>query len=96
MTPEDIEKVSQWHDEISNIEEFATFTTESDMEQLLSDITGMHVKLCDAKIDDGIDDEEDEDEYVMKSSFSIGDKNIYVDIYYGNVTGIIGYARVSE
>jgi hypothetical protein len=63
-------------------------------EKILSKIVGKPVKCYDTKIDDGVDDDECEDEYIMKSCFSTEDDKIIVGIYYGDVTDEIGYVNV--
>ena len=67
---------------------------DEETEKILSKIVGKPVKCYDTKIDDGVDDDETEDEYIMKSCFSTEDDKIIVGIYYGDVTDEIGYVNV--
>ena len=67
---------------------------DEETEKILSKIVGKPVKCYDTKIDDGVDDNETEDEYIMKSCFSTEDDKIIVGIYYGDVTDEIGYVNV--
>ena len=64
----------------------------ADAEDILSQFG--KVSFMDEKIDDGCDDEESEDEYVMMRSYNVGKK--YVRIYYGNNTCTIGDVSVSN
>ena len=65
-------------------------------EEILTEIVGQSVEHYDTCIDDGVDGDETEDEYVMKSCFSTKDDKIFVRIYYGDVTEEIGYVSVSN
>lgn len=67
---------------------------DEETEKILSNLVGKTVKWYDTKIDDGVDDDETEDEYIMKSCFSTEDDKIIVGIYYGDVTDEIGYVNV--
>lgn len=47
------------------------------------------VRLCDEKIDEGIDDEDSEDEYLMMQSYELklaDGTDYYIRIYFGNNT----------
>lgn len=66
----------------------------ADAEEILTKICGQKVSWYDTKIDDGIDD--DEDYYVMAACFTTEDKKIDIIIYYGNVTGGVGYVQVRK
>lgn len=68
----------------------------SEAEKLLSSIIGRNVSHYDTCIDDGADDDETEDQYVMRACFSTDNDDIIVRIYYGDVTEEIGYVDVSE
>ena len=68
----------------------------SETEVLLSSIVGKNVSHYDTCIDDGADDDETEDQYVMRACFSTDNDDIIVRIYYGDVTEEIGYVDVSE
>ena len=70
------------------------FTTEEDIEKELTELVGHKAHCYDTKIDDGVDDEDEEDEYVMLSAFEFDDINIIVRMYYGNVTNEITYISV--
>ena len=63
-------------------------------ENLLTHIAGEPIKHYDTKIDDGVDDDETEDTYIMKACFSTEDDEITVGIYYGDVSEEIGYVNV--
>ena len=65
-------------------------------EDLLKEITGMNARCYDQYIDDGADDDETEDQYVMCASFQLEDGRTTVRVYYGDVTAEIGYVDVSE
>lgn len=69
------------------------FIGEVETEELLTDIVGKKA-TCDTCIDDGVDDEDSEDCYVMKSCFSFSGSTLTVRIYYGDVTGKIGWIDV--
>lgn len=65
-------------------------------EEILTEIIGKPVEWYDSVIDDGVDDDETEDEYIIKECFSTKDDKIIVRIYYGNVTDEIGYVTVDK
>lgn len=65
-------------------------------ERLLSEIVGRSIIWYDTVIDDGADDDETEDQYVMRACFSTGRGDITIRVYYGDVTEEIGYVDVSE
>lgn len=65
------------------------------IEEYLEEITGHKAEWYDTDIDDGADDDETEDTYVMKACFEIADINTIVRVYYGDVTKEIGYVQVS-
>lgn len=67
----------------------------SDTEKILSKIVGQAVKYYDSGIDDGVDGDETEDTYVMKVCFT-NENDITIRIFYGNVTGEIGYVNVER
>ena len=68
----------------------------TETEQLLSDIVGSEMTWYDTCIYDGADDDETEDQYVMRSCFSDESSRLTIRIYYGDVTREIGYVDVSE
>lgn len=65
-------------------------------EEILTNIIDKSVEWDDTCIDDGVDGDETEDSYVMKSVFSTTDDKIVVRIYYGDVTEEIGYVSVDN
>ena len=62
-------------------------------EEILSNIVGQAVKHYDTCIDDGVDEDEAEDTYVMRACFT-NENNITIRIFYGDVTEEIGYVNV--
>lgn len=74
----------------------AKYQGESTTISELKEITGLEFTCYDAGIDDGADDDETEDKYVMKACFSTEDDHLFVRVYYGDVTGEIGYVDVAE
>lgn len=67
---------------------------DEETEKILTNIIGREVVCYDTKIDDGVDDDETEDEYVMKSCFSTRDDKVIIGIYYGDVTEEISYVNI--
>ena len=65
-------------------------------ENLLSEIIGVEMYCYDSVIDDGVDGDETEDQYVMRDCFSDAAGSVTVRVYYGDVTGEIGYVDVDE
>lgn len=63
--------------------------------EILTKIVGHPSNMYDNCIDDGVDEDESEDSYVMKACFSFFGIDIKVRIYYGDVTEEIGYVDVS-
>lgn len=61
-------------------------------EEILTEIVGKNVSMYDSKIDDGVDD--DEDNYVICDCFSTDDDSITIRIYYGDETRVIGCVDV--
>ena len=61
-------------------------------EEILTEIVGKNVSMYDSKIDDGVDD--DEDNYVMCDCFSTDDDSITIRIYDGDETRVIGCVDV--
>lgn len=74
----------------------AMFPGVEETEDILSDIIGRPVICYDVVIDDGADDDETEDQYVMRACFSTDNDDIQVRVYYGDVTEEIGYVDVNE
>lgn len=71
------------------------FTSEEEIEKELTELVGCRARCYDTKIDDGVDAEDSEDEYVMLSAFEFDNSNIIVRVYYGNNTGEIGYVGIN-
>lgn len=66
------------------------------MEEELTEIVGVQMYCYDSVIDDGADDDETEDQYVMRDCFTDAAGSVTVRVYYGDVTGEIGYVDVDE
>lgn len=62
----------------------------------LSEIVGAYASCYDTKIDDGSDDDDSENEYIMKSCFEFYNSTFEVLVYYGNNTREIGYVAFRE
>jgi len=62
----------------------------------LTEIVGKQARCYDKYIDDGADDDETEDQYVMCLSFEFENSDLTVRIYYGDVTREIGYVEVTN
>ena len=78
---------------IEFLDENELFLGDEEFEEKLTEVTGYKCRCYDSGIDDGIDD--DEDEYLMYSSFDFQGQNLILRVYYGNVTDIIGYYEIS-
>ncbi|MBQ0090901.1 MAG: hypothetical protein KBT27_16370 [Prevotellaceae bacterium] len=66
-------------------------------EEELSKIIGEEISCYDSGIDDGADDDETEDTYVMYASFqSKENPRLTIRFYYGDVTEEIGCVDVRE
>lgn len=65
-------------------------------EEELKALTGLKCICYDHCIDDGADNDETEDQYVMRACFDFEDSPLIVHVYYGDVTREIGYVDVSE
>ena len=81
-------------EEIRNEFDYEIYDGETATEEILSEIIGKAVEWYDTDYDDGIDDDESEDSYVMKSCFSTKDNEYVIRIYYGDVTEKIGCVDV--
>ena len=77
---------------IEFLDENDLFLGNGEFEEKLTEVTGYKCRCYDSGIDDGIDD--DEDEYLMYSSFDFQGLNLSLRVYYGNVTDIIGYYEI--
>ena len=66
------------------------------LEQELTGLVGQEVHCYDVVVDDGADDDETEDQYVMRACFESERGDITVRVYYGDVTKEIGYVDVAE
>lgn len=62
----------------------------------LEDIVHMKCNMYASVIDDGVDEDETEDNYVMKDCFEFENSDLTVRIYYGDVTREIGYVEVED
>jgi hypothetical protein len=67
---------------------------EEETAEILNEIVGLKCECYDADIDDGVDDDESEDTYIMYASFRFEGSPLVVTINYGNVTEEIGYVEV--
>jgi hypothetical protein len=74
----------------------AKYPGELATEELLSNLVGLEMYCYDGWIADGADDDETEDEYVRAAGFTDESQTITVRVYYGDVTGEIGYVDVDE
>ena len=63
-------------------------------EEILTEIIGKNISWYDTRIDDGVDEDETEDTYVMVSCFSTNDSEYTIRLYYGNVTEEVTYVSV--
>lgn len=70
------------------------FPGELETEELLERLSGYKANCYDHYIDDGCD--EGEDEYIMCAAYEIKDTDVYVRVYYGDNTGLIGYVEVTQ
>ena len=64
--------------------------------RILTRIVGKQARCYDVKIDDGVDDDETEDTYVMVACFDFEGCETTVHIYYGDVTREIGYVDIAD
>jgi hypothetical protein len=71
------------------------YAGETATEEILTKICGQKVSCYDSVIDDGVDDDDTEEEYVMRDCFSTADDKITIRIYYGDCTMEIGYVSVN-
>lgn len=65
------------------------YIDEDDMREELAAIYGEYFVKYDSCIDDGIEDDDSEDDYVMKDCYSNDDNSLDIIVYYGNNTRII-------
>ena len=72
----------------------ANYNGDEETEKELSNLLGGKWRCYDTKIDDGVDDDETEDEYIMVSCFENEQGNVDILIYYGDVTDEITYIQV--
>ena len=72
----------------------ANYNGDEETEKELSNLLGGKWRCYDTKIDDGVDDDETKDEYVMVSCFENEQGNVDILIYYGDVTDEITYVQV--
>ena len=71
------------------------YTGINETEEILTKICGQNVSWYDSAIDDGVDDDEFEDEYLLRDCFSTADDKITIRIYYGDCTLKICYVSVN-
>ena len=67
---------------------------EEETAEILKEIVGLKCECYDADIDDGVDDDESEDTYIMYASFRFENSPLVVRIVYGDVTEEIGDVEV--
>ena len=67
---------------------------EEETAEILKEIVGLKCKCYDAGIDDGVDDDESDDAYIMYASFRFENSPLVVRIVYGDVTEEIGDVEV--
>lgn len=67
-----------------------------ELELELTGLVGQEMVWYDTVIDDGADDDETEDQYVMRACFQSERGDVVVRVYYGDVTEEIGYVDVAE
>ena len=79
---------------IEFLDENDLFLGDKEFEEKLTEVTGYKCRCYDSGIDDGIDDDDCEDDYIMYSSFDFQGLGLILKIYYGNVTDIIGYYEI--
>ncbi len=65
------------------------YIDEDDMREELAAIYGENFAQYDSCIDDGIEDDDSEDDYVMKDCYINDDNSLDIIVYYGNNTRII-------
>ena len=75
---------------IEFLDENKIFLGDEEFEEKLTEVTGYKCRCYDSGIDDGIDDDDCEDEYLMYSSFDFQGLGLILRVYYGDVTDIIG------
>lgn len=67
---------------------------EEETAETLKEIVGLKCECYDAGIDDGVDDDESDDAYIMYASFRFENSPLVVRIVYGDVTEEIGDVEV--
>ena len=67
---------------------------EEETAEILNEIVGLKCECYDADIDDGVDNDESEDTYIMYASFRFENSPLVVSIIYGDVTEEICYVEV--
>ena len=72
------------------------FKSVKHIEDVLTNLVNARASCYDVKIDDGVDDDETEDCYIKKASFSFDGSPMVVRVYYGDVTDEIGYVDVAD
>ena len=67
---------------------------EEETAETLKEIVGLKCECYDTGIDDGVDDDESDDAYIMYASFRFENSPLVVRIVYGDVTEEIGDVEV--
>ena len=67
---------------------------EEETAEILNEIVGLKCECYDTGIDDGVDDDESDDAYIMYASFRFENSPLVVRIVYGDVTEEIGDVEV--
>lgn len=76
------------------LDENLFFSSDEEFAEKLTEKTGVKCRCYDSGIDDGIDDENCEDEYLIYSSFEFQSANLSLTIYYGDQTNKITDYRI--
>ena len=71
------------------------FCGEENTADILTEIVGRKAHCYDNYIDDGCDNKDCEDRYVMCAAFNFEDSPLVVRVYYGDITETIGYVSVN-
>jgi hypothetical protein len=70
------------------------FKSENSMSNIIKRLSGEIVEDFDTYIDDGADDDDTENDYVMCSVFAT--RSYIFRVFYGDIDNIIGYASVQK
>ncbi len=66
----------------------------NETEKFLTELVGRNVSWYDTTIDDGVDEDETLDQYIIRACFSTDNDDLIIRIYYGDVSEEIGYVDV--